>query len=125
MRSSFVVLFSVLTASLGVVAVDASASTKHKSKHKPGHDACGTVTPKKPENSGGGFGAFKIKIVKGKISCTTAKTVFTNYYVKGKFSTKGGKSSVSIGGFRCTGGAPPSTVVTCKRKRTVMTGTDV
>jgi hypothetical protein len=122
-RSSLAALFSVLVASAGVLAVDASASAKKKSKSTSPN--CGTVTPKKPENSGGGFGAFKIKIVKGKISCATAKTVFTNYYVKGKFSDKGGKHSVSLGGFKCTGGILPSTVITCKRKNTAMTGTDV
>ncbi len=123
MRSSFAVLFSVLAVGSGVVAVDASAAAKHKSQRKSS-PSCGTVTPKKPANSGGGFGAFKIKIVKGKISCATAKTVFTNYYIKGKPSDKGGVQSRTLDGFKCTGGAPPSTVVTCKRKKTVMTGTD-
>jgi hypothetical protein len=115
-RSFLAVSLTLLVAGLGVVVADASASRVNK--------PCGTVTPLPVPNSGGGFAAFDVTVVKGRLSCPAAKVFFEHYYLDGKPKKEAGKLVVKLDGFLCTGGVPPSTVITCKRKKAEITGED-
>jgi hypothetical protein len=116
-RRLFAVSILLVVCALGTSATGASAAAKHKS--------CGTVTPKSPPNSGGGARAFKVTIVKGRVKCSTAQTVFRGLYVDSKITMKNGKALRTFDGFTCAGSPPPYIVVTCTRQKVKIKGQGV
>lgn len=117
MRRLFAISLSLLAcATTGVLAAGASAASKHKS--------CGTVTPKPVPNSGGGIGAFKVTIVKGKVSCSAADAVFKDYYFYGVPIKVGSLYGRKLKGYTCAGGGTPVVPkpIVCKTKKAEIEG---